>query len=151
MWMPRPKSWQKRKTTTCDGLCISFRKKLQAHRDPSFLLEPVRPAGTDTFLLCQTLFWAGFLLLGISLPWLWKAKSRLFVDREWQKASYMTGGGGGFVNEKHTCIGVKKKKHVGNFHTRIILTLFYFSDNCKWGVRLILQQQIFPMTSTELD
>lgn len=27
--------------------------------------------------------------------------------------------------------GVKKKKHVGNFHTRIILTLFYFSDNCK--------------------
>lgn len=94
----------------CELLCISFRKKIQAHRDPSFLLEPVRPAGTDTFLLCQTLFWAGFLLLGISLPWLWKAKSRLFVDREWQKASYMTGGGGGFVNEKHTCIRCEEKK-----------------------------------------
>lgn len=62
----------------------------------------------------------------------------------------MTGGGEGHL-VKHACFRYKgQKKFFDDFYTRILLTLFYPAYNCKWGIRLILQQQIFPMNLTVL-
>lgn len=134
--------------TQFELFCTSFRKHLQDHGCSVFTAKAYRPTGRDTFLFLWYSVLSRLLTAGISLPWLWKAKSGVFcwlgMAKSMQRDRRRT-----FCE---ACLHQvqRRKKYIDDFYTRILLTLFYPACNCKWVVRLILQQQIFPMNSKEL-
>lgn len=113
--MPRPESWQEKKTTVLNLSFFAFLSGNSSNTTVvlSFLLKTIDQLGESLFFFSEILFQAGFSLLGSHFLGFGKLNLDCFVDSEWQKASNITGGGGRFINEKHaSCIRYEGERSI---------------------------------------